>query len=51
MCFSFQLKQTPLHYASKYGYSEVVQVLLSYGATVDMKDEVSSIENVYSYMN
>ena len=39
---SFQDNQTPLHYASKHGHSEVVQVLISHGATVDMKDEVSS---------
>ena len=37
----FQNNQTPLH-----GHNEVVQVLLSHGATVDMKDEVSSIESV-----
>ncbi len=43
---SFQHNQTPLHYASEHGHSEVVQVLLSHGATVDMKDEVSSIESV-----
>ena len=34
------IHQTPLHYASKHGHSEVVQVLLSHGATVDMKDRV-----------
>ena len=39
---------TPLHYASKHedGRSEVVQVLISHGANVDMKDYVSSIDNV-----
>ena len=37
----------PLHYASKHGLSEVVQVLISHGATVDVKDEVSSTDNVY----
>ena len=43
-----QLKwMTPLQYASKHGLSEVVQVLLSHGATVDVKDSVSSIDNVY----
>ena len=36
-----------MHYASEHGHSEVVQVLLSHGATVDMKDEVSSIESEY----
>ena len=40
----FQCNRTPLHFASMCGYSEVVQVLLSHGATVDMKDSVSSIE-------
>ena len=43
---TFQNNQTPLHFASKRGHSEVVQVLLSHGATVDMKDRVSSIESV-----
>ncbi len=43
---SFQYNKTPLHYASEHGHSEVVQVLLSHGATVDMKDGVSSIESV-----
>ena len=43
---SFQFNLTPLHYASEYGDIEVVHVLLSHGATVDMKDEVSSIESV-----
>ena len=28
----------PLHYASKHGLSEVVQVLLSHGATVDINN-------------
>ena len=32
----------PLHYASKHGLSEVVQVLISHGAIVDVKDEVNS---------
>ena len=42
---SFQGYRTPLHYASKHehGRSEVVQVLISHGANVDMKDYVSSI--------
>ena len=43
---SFQDRKTPLHYASERGHSEVVQVLISHGATVDMKDRVSSIYNV-----
>ncbi len=43
---SFQYNQTPLHYASEHGHSEVVQLLLSHGATVDMKDEVSSIDRI-----
>ena len=50
--FSFQDNLTPLHLASKQGdivhmhyafkhnYSEVVQVLVSHGATVDIKDKV-----------
>ncbi len=42
----FQYNKSPLHYASQRGYSEVVQMLLSHGATVDMKDKVSSIESV-----
>ena len=37
----FQFWMTLLHYASMHGYSEVVEVLISYGATVDMKDKVS----------
>ena len=45
----FQYNQTPLHYASKRGHSEVVQVLLSHGATVNMKDEVSYKELVFRY--
>ena len=44
---SFQVRKTPLHYASERGLSEVVQVLISHGATVDVKDRVSSIDNVY----
>ncbi len=43
---SFQWNKTPLHYASLRGHSEVVQVLISHGAAVDMKDWVSSIESV-----
>ena len=40
---SFQYNQTPLHFASMYGRSEVViAALISHGATVDMKDYVSS---------
>ncbi len=41
---SFQYNKPPLHYASEHGHSEVVQVLISHGATVDMKGNVSSIE-------
>ena len=45
---TFQDHQTPLHFASDAGHSEVVQLLISHGATVDMKDSlVSSIESVY----
>ena len=44
---SFQFNMTPLHYASKRGHNEVVLALISHGATVDMKDRVSSIDNVY----
>ena len=38
----FRFYRTPLHYASENGHSEVVQLLLSHGATVDMKDNVST---------
>ena len=44
---SFQYNWTPLHFASMYSRSEVVIALISHGATVDMKDNVSSIDNVY----
>ena len=37
---------TPLHHASKFGRCQVVEVLISHGATVDIKDKVSSIESV-----
>ena len=46
---SFQDNLTPLHFASMSDHSEIVQMLLLHGTTVDMKDEVSSIiiiENV-----
>ena len=43
---SFQGNQTPLHYASRCGHIQVVLALISHGATVDMKDEVNSIESV-----
>ena len=39
---SFQYNQTPLHLASERGRSEVVRLLISHGATVDMKDDVSN---------
>ena len=42
---SFQDRKTPLHYASKRGHNEVVLALISHGATVDVKDLVSSIDN------
>ena len=34
--------KTPLHWASLFGYSEVVQLLLSHNAHVNAKDEVST---------
>ena len=43
---SFQDNRTPLHFASMNGYSEIVQMLISHGTTVDLKDKVSSIESV-----
>ena len=43
---SFQNNQTPLHYASECGHNDAVLVLISHGATVDMKDKVSSKESV-----
>ena len=46
--FQYNLyNRTPLHFASMYGRSEVVIALISHGATVDMKDNVSSIDNLY----
>ena len=39
---SFQGNRTPLHYASECGHIEVVIALISHGATVDVKDEVSN---------
>ena len=40
-----QFNRTPLHYAARNGHSKVVQLLLSHGATVNMKDRVS----IYAY--
>ena len=43
----FQFKCTPLHYASMNGHSKVVQLLLSHGATVDMKDRIVSTHKLW----
>ena len=44
---SFQYDRTPLHYASDNGH--IVEVLLSHGATVDMKDRVSIVWTGIAY--
>ena len=36
-----QYKQTPLHLSCLYGHSDIVKVLLSHGADIHVKDEVS----------
>ena len=41
---TFQNNQTPLHFASKRGHSEVVQVLLSHGATVDILSHGATVD-------
>ena len=45
--------KTPLHYASCNGHSEVVQLLLSHGAHVNVKHKVSTflfILEIYNKM-
>ena len=44
LIISFQYGMTPLHYASEYGHSEVVQVLLSHGATVDILSHGATVD-------
>ena len=46
-CYSNSQSQwTPLHIASSYGHVEVVQLLLTQGAEIDSKDEVSLVKEV-----
>ena len=51
MCFVYcyfnsQYQQTPLHNASSYDHAEVVKLLVTQGAEIDSKDEVSLVKEV-----
>ena len=47
--------RTPLHFSAYYGHGEVVDTLVNAGATVDVIDKVSYVEqsstNVYLFWN
>ena len=46
-CYSnSQYQWTPLHFASKNGYAEVVNHLLTQGAEIDSKDKASLVKEV-----
>ena len=40
-CFALQDGRTPLRWASESGHSNIVNLLLSYGGNVNVKDKVS----------
>ena len=44
--FNSQYQQTSLHIASRKGHVEVVKLLLTQGAEIDSKDEVSLVKEV-----
>ena len=48
---SLQGQQTPLHLSSESGHVNIVNVLLSYGADIHVKDRVSKYEINIMYYN
>ena len=46
-----QSQQTPLHLSSKSGHVDIVNVLLSHGADIHVKNKVSKIFKYYKYQN